>query len=68
MPKPCSLDLREHVLDAVETGASRRNTRPARRFKVSVNSAVRWQSWHDRKGRDPAPPFRTLPSSGWGAV
>jgi hypothetical protein len=24
MPKPCSLDLRERVLDAVETGASRR--------------------------------------------
>jgi len=26
MPKPCSLELRERVVDAVESGASRRET------------------------------------------
>ena len=31
MPKPCSLDLRERVLDAVEMGASRREA--AERFE-----------------------------------
>jgi hypothetical protein len=35
MPKPCSLDLRERVLDAVETGASRREA--AERFEVSAS-------------------------------
>ena len=33
MPKPCSQDLRERVLEAVETGASRREA--AERFEVS---------------------------------
>ena len=46
MPKPCSLDLRERVLDAVETGASRREA--AERFEVSASSAVKWmQHWHE---------------------
>jgi len=46
MPKPCSLDLRERVLDAVETGASRREA--AERFEVSASSAVKWmQRWHE---------------------
>jgi hypothetical protein len=38
MPKPCFLDLRERVLDAVETGASRREA--AERFEVSPSSAI----------------------------
>jgi len=46
MPNPCSLDLRQRVLDAVETGASRREA--AERFEVSVSSAVKWmQRWHE---------------------
>jgi transposase len=46
MPKPCSLDLRERVLDAVETGASRREA--AERFEVSPSSAIKWmQRWHE---------------------
>jgi transposase len=46
MPKPCSLDLRERVLDAIETGASRREA--AERFEVSASSAVKWmQRWHE---------------------
>ena len=46
MPKSCSLDLRERVLDAVETGASRREA--AERFEVSASSAVKWmQRWHE---------------------
>jgi transposase len=46
MPKPCSLDLRERVLDAVETGASRREA--AERFEVSASSAVKWmQRWYE---------------------
>jgi transposase len=40
------LDLRERVLDAVETGASRREA--AERFEVSASSAVKWmQRWHE---------------------
>jgi transposase len=46
MPKPCSLDLRERVLDAVETDASHREA--AERFEVSASSAVkRMQRWHE---------------------
>jgi transposase len=46
MPNPCSLDLRERVLDAVETVASRREA--AERFEVSASSAVKWmQRWHE---------------------
>ena len=46
MPKPCSLDLRERVLEAVETGASRREA--AERFEVSPSSAVKWlQRWRE---------------------
>ncbi len=46
MPKPCSLDFRERVLEAVETGASRRKA--AERFEVSASSAVKWmQRWYE---------------------
>ena len=40
MPKACSLDLRERVIEAVEGGASRREA--AERFEVSASSAVKW--------------------------
>lgn len=40
MVKPCSLDLRERVVDAVAAGASCR--RVSARFLVSVASVVRW--------------------------
>ena len=46
MPKPCSLDLRERVLETVQSGASRREA--AERFEVSASSAVKWmQRWHE---------------------
>lgn len=52
MPKAYSCDLRERVIEAVETGASRREA--ADRFEVSVASAVKWlQRW--RKARSAAP-------------
>src|SRR5450830_1787658 len=46
MPKACSQDLRERVLEAVETGASRREA--AERFEVSPSSAIKWmQRWQE---------------------
>jgi transposase len=39
MPKACSCDLRERVIEAVEMGASRREA--AERFEVSVALAVK---------------------------
>ena len=54
MPKSCSSDLRERVLDAVEEGASRREA--AERFDVSASSAVKWfQSWEKEGRRGPKP-------------
>src|SRR5256885_15511209 len=54
MPKPCSSDLRERVIDAVEEGASRREA--AERFEVSASSAVRWfQAWQKEGRRAPRP-------------
>ena len=48
MPKAYSGDLRERVIEAVESGASRHEA--GERFEVSVSSAVRWvQTW--RKDR-----------------
>lgn len=45
MPKPCSEDLRERVLEAVMTGASRREA--AELFEISASSAVKWlQRWN----------------------
>jgi transposase len=44
MPKPCSLDLRVRVIEAIEAGASRREV--AESFEVSASSAVKWmQRW-----------------------
>lgn len=52
MPKSYSGDLRERVIESVESGASRHEA--AERFEVSVSSAVRWvQAW--RKDRRAAP-------------
>lgn len=54
MPKSCSSDLRERVLDAVEEGATRREA--AERFDVSASSAVRWfQAWQKEGRRAPRP-------------
>jgi transposase len=44
MPKSYSADLRERVIQGVETGATRHAA--AMRFKVSASSAIRWvQRW-----------------------
>ena len=40
MPKPYSTDLRERAVEAVESGASRREV--AEVFEVGVSSVVRW--------------------------
>src|SRR5260370_42080591 len=54
MPKAYSGDIRERVIEAVETGASRREA--AERFEVSVSSAVKWlQRWRERRGAAPRP-------------
>src|SRR6266704_470760 len=54
MPKAYSGDLRERVIEAVETGASRREA--AERFEVSVSSAVKWlQRWRERRSARPKP-------------
>jgi len=54
MPRPCSSDLRERVIEAVEEGASRREA--AERFEVSASSAVKWfQAW-EKEGRREAKP------------
>ena len=54
MPKACSSDLRERVIEAVEEGASRREA--AERFEVSASSAVKWlQSWRREGRRGPKP-------------
>jgi len=44
MPKPCSLELRERVVDAILSGASRREA--AEWIEVSPSSAIKWmQRW-----------------------
>src|SRR6266545_4465084 len=54
MPKAYSCDLRERVITAVETGASRREA--AERFEVSVASAVKWlQRWCEERTAAPQP-------------
>lgn len=54
MPKACSQDLRERVIEAVEGGATRREA--AERFEVSASSAVKWlQSWEREGRRGPKP-------------
>jgi len=41
MGKPCSMDLRERVVAAVETGGMSRN-QAAARFGVAPSSAIKW--------------------------
>src|SRR5271167_2633088 len=54
MPKAYCRDLRERVITAVETGASRREA--AERFEVSVASAVKWlQRWYQQWSAAPKP-------------
>src|ERR1700738_5394903 len=46
MPKPYSTDLRERAVEAVESGASRREA--AEIFKVGVSAVIRWcRSWSE---------------------
>ena len=54
MPKPCSLELRERVVDAVESGASRREA--AEWFDVSPSSAVKWMQRQQETGSVAAKP------------
>ena len=54
VPKAYSCDLRERVIAAVETGASRHEA--AERFEISVASAIKWlQRWRDDKSAAPKP-------------
>ena len=54
MPKAYSGDLRERVIEAVQTGASRHEA--AERFEVSVSSAVKWlQRWRESRSAAPKP-------------
>src|SRR5271169_4849207 len=48
MPKPCSLELRERVVEAVESGASRREA--AEWFDVSPSSAIKWMQRRQETG------------------
>jgi transposase len=68
MSAPHSQDLRERVVAEVEAGSSRRAA--ARRFKVGVSSAIRWDSLKKRtgnltpkKGRTPRSPLEA--HEGW---
>ena len=54
MPKAYSGDLRERVVQAVSAGASRREA--ARRFSISVSSAIRWtERWQGTGSVAPSP-------------
>ena len=48
MAKPCSLELRERVVDAVKSGASRREA--ADWFDVSPSSAIKWMQRRQATG------------------
>ena len=54
MPKPCSLELRERVVGAVESGASRREA--AEWFDVSPSSAIKWMQRRQETGSIAAKP------------
>ena len=54
MPKPCSLELRERVVDAIESGASRREA--AEWFDVSPSSAIKWMQRRQATGSVAAKP------------
>ena len=48
MPKPCSLELRERVVEAIASGASRREA--AEWFAVSPSSAIKWMQRQQETG------------------
>ncbi len=50
MPKPYSEDLRERVIEAVESGASQRE--PAENFRLSRSSAMRWKRQSEAERRE----------------
>jgi transposase len=54
MPKPCSLELRERVVNAVECGASCREA--AEWFEVSPSSAIKWKQRRQATGSVAAKP------------
>lgn len=54
MPKPCPLELRERVVEAVESGASRREA--AEWFDVSPSSAIKWMQRRQETGSIAAKP------------
>ena len=49
MPSALSVDLRERVIAAIETGTSRRQA--AKRFGVGAASAIRWHDPFRQEGR-----------------
>ena len=52
MPKPYSTDLRERAVEAVESGASRREV--AETFKLGVSSVIRWcRRWSETGSAEP---------------
>jgi transposase len=52
MPKPYSTDLRERAVEAVESGASRREV--AEMFKLGVSSVIRWcRRWTETGSAEP---------------
>jgi transposase len=54
MPKSYSSDLRERVIEAVESGASRRGA--GERFVISASSSIRWlQRWQESGSAAPKP-------------
>ena len=53
MPKPCSQDLRDRVIDAVERGKMSRRA-AARHYAVSESVAIKWLERVERDGlREP---------------
>lgn len=54
MTRPLSNDLRERVIEAVESGLSRRAA--AERFGVAVSTAIKWvRRWHQTGNLWPRP-------------
>jgi transposase len=53
MPKPCSQDLHDRVIDAVERGEMSQRA-AARRYEISECAAIKWLERVERDGlRDP---------------
>jgi transposase len=54
MTRPLSTDLRDRLIDAVDSGMTRRAA--AERFGVAPSTAVRWvERWHTTGSRKPRP-------------